>query len=362
VTPARSDSRDRPTLETIARHLGVSRATVSNAYNRPDQLSSALRDRVLAAAAELGYPGPDPAARGLRRGRAGAVGVLICDRLSYAFTDPAAVVTLDGLASALEGEGAGLLLLPGVEGGGSPPDLVRNAVVDGFITYGLAADDPGLEAARARSLPLVLVDHPARRGEVAVTVDDAGGAAAVAEHLLALGHRHIAAVSFELGLDRRSGPADPARVAASTFVAPRERLVALAGALDRAGTGAASLPVWECVHNGRHDGREAATALLAGEPRPTAIVALSDELALGVLDAAADAGLDVPGDLSVTGFDDTPAAALGRPPLTTIRQPLHRKGEVAGRTLVELVAGRRPSRVRRLPTELVVRGTTGPPR
>jgi DNA-binding LacI/PurR family transcriptional regulator len=85
-------------------------------------------------------------------------------------------------------------------------------------------------------------------------------------------------------------------------------------------------------------------------------------LALGVLDAAADAGLDVPGDLSVTGFDDTPAAALGRPPLTTIRQPLHRKGEVAGRTLVELVAGRRPSRVRRLPTELVVRGTTGPPR
>jgi DNA-binding LacI/PurR family transcriptional regulator len=362
VTPTRPDSRDRPTLETIARQLGVSRATVSNAYNRPDQLSSGLRERVLVVAAELGYPGPDPAARGLRRGRAGAVGVLICDRLSYAFTDPAAVVTLDGLASALEGEGAGLLLLPGVEGGGPPPELVRNAVVDGFVTYGLAADDPGLAAARARSLPLVLVDHPARRGEVAVTVDDAGGAGAVGEHLLALGHRHVAAVSFELGLDRRSGLADPARVAASTFVSPRERLVALAQAFERAGARAASFPVWECAHNGRQDGREAATALLAGDPRPTAIVALSDELALGVLDAATDAGLAVPGDLSVTGFDDTPTAALARPPLTTVRQPLHRKGEVAGRTLLDLVAGRRPARVRRLPTELVVRGTTGPPR
>jgi DNA-binding LacI/PurR family transcriptional regulator len=362
VTPARPDSRDRPTLETIARQLGVSRATVSNAYNRPDQLSGALRERVLAAAAELGYPGPDPAARGLRRGRVGAVGVLICDQLSYAFTDPAAVVTLDGLASALEGEGTGLLLLPGVEGGGPSPDLVRSAVVDGFVSYGLAADDPGLAAARARSLPLVLVDHPARRGEVSVTVDDAGGASAVGELLLALGHRHIAAVSFELGLDRRSGPADSARVAASTFVAPRERLLALARPFERAGAGAASFPIWECAHNGRHDGREAATALLAGDPRPTAIVALSDELALGALDAAADAGLDVPGDLSVTGFDDTPAAVLARPPLTTVRQPLHRKGEVAGRRLLDLVAGRRPARVRRLPTELVARESTGPPR
>lgn len=365
MAPARQQSHDRPTLETIARQLDVSRATVSNAYNRPDQLSSALRQRILATAAELGYPGPDPAARGLRRGRAGAVGVLIWDRLSYAFTDPAAVVTLDGLASALEGDGTGLLLLPGVEGGGPPPDLVRNAVVDGFVSYALAADDPGLAAARARALPLVLVDHPARRGEVAVTVDDAGGAAAVGEHLLALGHRHIAAVSFELGLDRRSGPADPARVAASTFVAPRERLVALARAFERAGAGAgaaAAFPIWECAHNGRPDGREAATALLAGDPRPTAIVALSDELALGVLDAAADAGLDVPGNLSVTGFDDTPVAVLARPPLTTVRQPLHRKGEVAGRRLLDLVAGRRPARVRRLPTELVARGSTGPPR
>jgi DNA-binding LacI/PurR family transcriptional regulator len=361
VPPARPESRRRPTLETIARQLGVSRATVSNAYNRPDQLSGTLRERVLATAAELGYAGPDPAARGLRRRRVGAVGLLMCDRLSYAFSDPAAVVTLDGLAGALEGEGAGLLLLPGLEAGSAPPDLVRNAVVDGFVTYGLATDDPGLAAARARALPLVVVDHPARRGEVAVTVDDAGGATALGEHLLALGHRQVAAVSFELGLDRRSGPAGPDRVAASTFVAPRERLVALARTVDRAGTGSAPV-IWECGHNGRRDGREAATALLAGEPRPTAIVALSDELALGVLDAAADLGLDVPADLSVTGFDDTPAAALARPPLTTVRQPLRRKGEVAGHKLLDLIAGRRPTRARRLPTELVVRGSTGPPR
>src|SRR6266511_1650018 len=183
-TRGRSPTRLPATLDTIARSLGVSRSSVSTAYNRPAQLSPQLRERILATASELGYAGPDPAARSLRKRRVGAVGVLMGDRLSYAFSDPAAVLLLDGLAETLEPERCGLLILPGTHGGGPPPEQVRDAVVDGLLTYCLAEDDPALAAARARSVPLVLVDQPARPGEATVRVDDPGGAAAVAQHLL----------------------------------------------------------------------------------------------------------------------------------------------------------------------------------
>src|SRR5664279_3592073 len=105
-------SSGRPTLDDVAALAGVSRMTVSNAFNRPDQLSAATRLRVLESAAQLGYAGPDPAARSLRRGRAGAVGLLLTERLSYAFTDPGMVELLRGVAGALTDAGQGLLLVP----------------------------------------------------------------------------------------------------------------------------------------------------------------------------------------------------------------------------------------------------------
>jgi DNA-binding LacI/PurR family transcriptional regulator len=335
---------------------------VSNAYTRPDQLSPRLRDRILAAAAEVGYAGPDPVARTLRTGRVGAVGVLMSDRLSYAFSDPAAVLFLDGLAEALEPDGAALLILPGRDGGGPPVELVRHAAVDGFVTYCLADDDPALAAVRARSAPLVLVDHAAGAGEGSVRIDDPGGAASVVAHLVGLGHRRIGIVSFELARDRRTGLVDAARWRSAAFAGTRERLGGCLDALADAGIAGPAVPIWECPYNGRQPGREAATALLARRPRPTALIALSDELALGVLEAAHDIGITVPLDLSVTGFDDVPAAAVASPPLTTVRQPLRAKGEHAGRRLLELRAGRPAKRTRRLPTELVVRASTGRPR
>ena len=367
MAPKQAPTRERPTLDTIARALGVSRATVSNAYNRPDQLSPALRERILTTAASLDYGGPDPAARSLRQRRVGAVGVLMSDRLSYAFSDPAAVLLLDGLAEVLEPEGSGLLILPGVDGGGPPVELIRNAVVDGLVTYCLADDDPALEAARARRVPLVLVDDVPQRGgeggpgDAAIQIDDPGGAAAAAQHLVDLGHRCIAVVSYELRRDRRSGLANAQRQAAMTFSGTRERLGGYRRALVDAGLDWSVIPVWECPHNGRQVGREAAAVLLGTQPRPTAILAMSDELAIGTLEAARDAGIDVPGELSVVGFDDVPAAAHTTPPLTTVRQPLRRKGELAAERLLALQAGRRPPLAPRLPTELVVRGSTARP-
>jgi DNA-binding LacI/PurR family transcriptional regulator len=360
--PANTGGSERPTLDTIARLVGVSRATVSNAYNRPDQLSDALREQILETAASLRYAGPSPAARSLRTGRVGAVGVLLCDRLSYAFSDPAAVLFLDGLAEALEPEGAGLLILPGSQGGGPPPALVHGAVVDGFVTYCLPDGDPALDAARERGVPLVLVDHPGQPGEAAVRVDDPGGGRAVVEHLLDLGHRRLAVVSYELGLSRRHGLVDADRLDHIAFAGTRERLGGYRAALADAGLDWPATPIFECDRNGRQPGREAASELLARRPRPTAIVAMSDELAMGVLEAAHDRGLQLPRDLSVVGFDDTPGAAVATPPLTTVRQPLRRKGEEAGQRLLALRDGGRRGRSRRLPTELVVRASTGPPR
>ena len=127
------DTRRPATLASLAAELGVSRTTVSNAYNRPDQLSPALRRRVLDTARRLGYPGPDPVARSLRTRKAGAVGLLLTEALSYAFRDPAAVAFLEGLGLACEEGGSGLLLVPAAPGS-VDPQLVYGAAVDGRDT------------------------------------------------------------------------------------------------------------------------------------------------------------------------------------------------------------------------------------
>ena len=181
----------RVTLRALAQDLGVSAATVSNAYNRPDQLSPALRTRVLARARELGFAGPDPVARGLRRGRVGAVGVLVDQSVSHAFADPAVVLILDGLAGQLQEDGSGMLLHAAITGGAGA-QLVRAAAVDAWVIASVPSGHPAVEAAQAQGRPLVVLDQPALDGVPAVTIDDESGAHAAAQHLLALGHRRLA--------------------------------------------------------------------------------------------------------------------------------------------------------------------------
>src|ERR1700712_2107982 len=187
----------RLTLVTVARDLGISPATVSNAYNRPDQLSPALRARILARAAELGFPGPDPMARGLRRGRVGAVGVLVDEGLSYAFSDPTAVLFLDGLARELEADGLGLLLHAAHAAGGDL-DRIRDAAVDAWVVQSLPERHPAVAAAQSRGRPLVVLDQPRLPGVPVVGIDDQAGGAAAARHLLGLGHRRLPGVAMPL--------------------------------------------------------------------------------------------------------------------------------------------------------------------
>ena len=347
----------RATLQTIADALGVSRSTVSNAYNRPDQLAPELRARILAVAAELGYPGPDPAARRLRTGRSGVIGLLFTEALSYAFADPGAVGFLEGLAREAEAGGTALLLVP------SPPEqdaaaAVRDAVVDGLCIYSMADQQPAVIAALERGLPTVIVEEPDVPGHAFIGIDDRTATRTVADHVLGLGHRRIAILTDRLVPDAYEGPVDAAREAMATFHIGRQRLAGFREGLAAAGIDWAAVPKEERP-NELAAGVDAGRAVLAREPRPTAILAATDQLALGALQAAQELGLRVPGGVSVTGFDDIPAAALAD--LTTVRQPLLEKGVQAARMLAELQAGGPPRRVR-LPVELVVRGSTGPPR
>jgi DNA-binding LacI/PurR family transcriptional regulator len=347
----------RVTLQTLADALGVSRTTVSNAFNRPDQLNSALRERVLALAAELGYGGPHPAGRALRSGRAGAVGVLFTERLSYAFADPAAVSTLRGLAIEAEEAGVGLALLPAPLSGGDPAAVVARAVVDAFFVYALPEGHPSVAAVLDRRAPVVVADTPHIAGAPFVTVDDRAGARTAAQHLLDLGHRRLAVVSLRVLEDGHTGPVDADRRRMAAYGVTRERLAGYADAIAAAGLSWDEVPIFEGP-NLREVGREAAASLLAHEPRPTAVLGMSDELALGVLEGARAAGVSVPEQLSVVGYDDVPAATPRG--LTTIHQPLVEKGRVAGRMLLEALDGGSPEDVL-LTTELVVRGSTAAP-
>ena len=355
------------TLQRVADELGVSAKTVSNAYTRPDQLSSALRERVLAAAERLGYPGPDPLAAGLRRGRVGALGVAYANALSYAFDDPAALALLSGLTSVAERAETGLLLVPRSASAASAAAGVHAAVVDGLVASSLSDDDPVLRAALVRGLPLVVVDQPDpelfrhRPGSPPpwVGIDDRAAADAAAQHLLDLGHRRLAVVSFALGEPAVRGLADLPAQEGGGYSVTRKRLAGYRDAATRAGVDWTTVPVSGGTDSTVAEGAAGAALVLDAEPRTTALLCLSDRLAEGAVRTLAERGLSVPGDVSVVGFDDTEVAA--RLDLTTVAQPQRRKGELAGEALLALLAGRRPPAVQELPTRLVVRGSTGPP-
>ena len=348
-------------MTRIARELGVSAMTISNAYNHPERLTPALRERVLATARQLGYPGPDPLGRGLRRGRVGTIGVLYDNLLSYAFRDQAAVLFLSGLSTAAEAQGLGLTLVPGSPQGDRDAAVVGRMLVDGLVVYSVADGDPVLVAALERRWPTVLVDQPRIAGLPLVGIDDEAAARDAAHHLIDLGHRRVAVVSFGLGPDLRHGLADEARQRSVAYHVSRARLAGFNAALAGHGVPWSNVPVFECPGSSQELGRAAADALLAVVPRPTAILATSDELALGVLDAAMRRGLSVPGDLSVVGFDDVPAAATARPPLTTVSQDHAAKGRLAGQMLVALLRGEAVSSRQDVATRLVVRTSTARP-
>jgi DNA-binding LacI/PurR family transcriptional regulator len=351
-------------MTRVAQELGVSPMTVSNAYNRPERVSESLREQIFETAERLGYAGPDPVARALRRQRTNLAGVLYSNPLSHAFDDPAQVLFLKGVAAAIEEAGMGLVLVPGSVGSSAEEraSAAMDAAVDGFIVYSVADDDPLIEAALRRRLPTVIADQPLLEGIPFVGIDDESAARGVAEHVLGLGHERFGVVSFSIAAaDCAPGIADSRRQRSATLRVTRARLAGYEAVLEAAGLPWKEVPVYECFGSSKALGREAANALLSRDPRPTAILALSDQLALGLIEAAKARDLSVPEDLSVAGFDDVPEAATSRPPLTTVHQGHAEKGELAGRLLVAQLRGEETEDRGLLPARLMVRGSTGRP-
>jgi DNA-binding LacI/PurR family transcriptional regulator len=353
----------------VARAAGVSPSTVSNAFNRPERLTPALRERVLRVAAELGYGGPDPAARILRRGRAGAIAVILGRLIADALGDPATTQFLTGVSDATDPQQLGLVLVPEMPYRDVPEGpAVRNAAADGLIVFSVAADDPIITAVLQRNLPTVVVDSPVPtdipRGRHQALdflgIDDIAGAEAAVRHLLDLGHRRIGILSFGLTTHAQAGPVDIAQRGTATATVTRARLEGCAHALAAAGLDEAAATVVQVPVVTPETARAAAHALLDSTPEPTAIFAFSDRLALAVCAVARERGRDVPVDLSVVGFDDTaPAGAR----LTSVHQDHRDKGRLAAERLLQAIGGQPPAApAPPLPTRLVVRATTGPPR
>lgn len=346
----------RPTLADVAARAGVAVSTASLALSGAPRVAPRTRARVTAAAADLGYAGADPVARSLRSRRSGVVGAIVGERLAYAFRDPVAVLLLDGMSEVLGPLGVGLLLLPGDEGrtGPSPAQLAR-VPLDAAVYAGAGLpDDPALPVLRRRGVPIVAVEGPVADDLVLVGIEDRKGSAEVARHLVDLGHRRITVVTMPFRLDGTRGPLDRDRLRRPHYRDVGQRL---AGVEDVLGP----VPVMEAAANSVEEGEIAGRTLLAGDSsgRPTAIIAQSDLLAVGVLRAAHALGLRVPGDVDVAGFDGVDLPMIAPVVLTTVVQPTVEKGRAAGQAVAALLDGRRPADVV-LPVHLRVGTTTAP--
>jgi DNA-binding LacI/PurR family transcriptional regulator len=335
--------------------------TVSNAFSRPDQLSAQLRERILTAAEELGYAGPDPSARALARGTTGAVGVLLTDSLRYAFTDEVATTFLGAIAEELAPTGLALTLLLATDQGPMIP--ARDVPMDGAFVYSCDMESTAVDWLVRRKLPLVFVDQVPAPGIPSINIDDRSGARAAAQHLVDLGHRRVDIVTENINGD--FGIVDDPLGASENHVI-KQRLL---GWFDALRAAAIEPTVVQEGPSDESPGTESARLLLEGDDRPTAILCFSDVIAYGVVDAANSLGLSVPDDLSVVGFDDNPLAKRMRPALTTVRQDVAAKGHAAAAALTAAIARARSgsttrTRVRHvlLPTELIVRGSTAKPR
>ena len=341
-------------LADVARAAGVSQGTASNVFAKPELVRAEVRERVEDAARTLGYHGPDPKGRLLRAGKVNAIGVVVMDDLTYFFNDPFNREFMIGVAEVCDQHGAGIALVSAADREKAAWNI-DSALVDGFIIQCIEDGDRLIELARRRRLPFVAVDVDPGPDASAILVADHDGARQAVEHLLALGHRRFGILSLEISGDGRTGLVDRFRRGQSRYGATRDRLAGYEAALVAAGIDFEAVPVVEAI-NDRTGTLAGSAELLDAAPGTTAVLAMSDVLAMAAMEEARRRGLRVPEDLSVVGYDDVPEAARAAPPLTTIAQPIVEKGRLAA----HMIFDPGPPRKETLPVRLIVRGSTGP--
>lgn len=326
-------SSRRATISDVAREAGVSASTASVVFSGKVSVSDATRAKVLAAAEALGYTGPDPRAASLRTGRAGVVAVLFRERLASAFRDPVTAAMMDGLTDALAPIGAGVLLLHD-EGPVESAPTLTTAPVDAAILLGCNEIlQSSVDVLGRRGIPVVVVEGDAGPDVPQILLDNVEAQRTAAEHVRSLGHERVALVTLTKDATRPRGFIDdPSRIAVEVT---RDRLRGARQVYPDA-------PAYAVGASSIDEGLAAGRVLLQGE-RPTAIIAQSDLLAAGVIRAAEEAGLRVPEDLSVTGFDGITVDGLAPYALTTLVQDAIAKGRAAGEAVVAMLEGRDPA-------------------
>lgn len=361
----------RPTIRDVARAAGVSKGAVSFALNGRDGVSDDTRARILAVAAELGWA-PSARARALSSSRARAVGLVIARPPETLWADPFFSVFVAGIETVLSRRGYALVLqvVPThLSEDEAYRRLARDGRIDGAFLTDLLVDDPRPRLLRELGVPTVRIAPEGHESEPSVVVDDRPGILAAVRHLIGLGHTRIAHVA---------GP--------QTYVHGVSRRVAWEQAMTTAG-----LPTSLLVESNfsAQGGADATKTLLDLDSPPTAIVYANDLMAAAGLSVAAGRGLEMPGQLSVTGFDDTAMSAHLTPPLTTVRTDVLGWGAAAATALLSLCDERaetsygpsrparptrdpgthvrppaeiHPAEVHLPPPTLVVRGSTAAPR
>lgn len=335
----------RPTMKDVARHAGVSVSTVSYVLNGNGPVGAARRARVLDAVRVLNYT-PNESARNLKRRTASTIGLVVPDLANQFF----ALVTEGVERAASERNVLVVLCVP--EATEQPLHhhavLLRSQRLDGVVYLSGAETEPGLILELAEWGPVVLVDEYMAGFQMpAVIADSRRGAREIASYVLGQGHRRLAVVG---------GP--------SALWTAQQRLAGYREALAAAGLNPDDVPVFEGDYR-EEAGTELAAKALAGVPdeRPTALLCANDLMAIGVLQHCRSAGLRVPDDVSITGFDDVPIAGLITPALTTVRQPAREMGYSAAHLLLDLLAeeSERKPPAPFLP-ELIVRDSVAAPR
>jgi len=348
---------EKLTLKKVAEKLGVSRTTVSNAYNRPDQLSEDLRARIIKEASALGYQGPDPAGRLLRTGKTDTLGMIFYDQTSEVFHDEMAMDLMRGVTRVCEDNGISLLLIPTKTTNEGNTNCLR-ALVDGFLVYSAFIDvsHNAVSAILTRSLPTVGIDQRLSNMPM-VGIDDEEGGHLAAKHLVDNGHKDIAIIGFYLHRDGQTGVASEMRIETSLVPTCTQRLMGYRRGFREAGLDSLNMPFYETQNGSYEQGFEAAMTALQQPNRPSALLCMSDVFAKAAMDAAHQLKLRVPEDLSIVGFDGVQSGQTTALPLTTVRQSGRAKGEAATKILLGLA----PKEDVILPIELVEGKTVAPP-
>ncbi|MBN1486990.1 MAG: LacI family DNA-binding transcriptional regulator [Anaerolineae bacterium] len=331
-----------PTLEEIAKLSGVSRSTVSRVINNDPHVSDPTYKKVMAVVREFNYQ-PNIAARSLASGHTRVLGLVIPTGVSKLFTDPYFQILIQGVSSACNAHDYSVMLWL------AEPEyerrmikkILNNGLVDGVVVSSMVVDDVIVEALVESELPFMLIGrHPTVTDVNYVDVDNVASAKEIVTHLLRLGYTRVATITGPLnaisGVDRYEGYIE----ALSSRGIKIDTGLIVEGDFSEEG------------------GYYAMRRLLSQSPQ--AVFVASDPMAMGAMRALHEAGLSIPEDVALVGFDDIPASARSNPPLTTIRQPVHMLGSVAVKTLIDLIE--HPVADLHhiiLPTQLVIRESCG---